>query len=110
MRERRKKLKRFPQNCTDAQDRFYPTKQCTRFRRGQYFFGRTVRADIFNRSRTHIPTQFYPTPVASVGENLDCQTRRLLIGGRNGAAIFRVRGTSRRTHAREDKGLDLTLV
>jgi len=63
-----------------------------------------TRADILNRSRIHIPTQFYPTLVAFAGENSDCQTRRLLIGGRNGAAIFRVRGTSRRTHAREGEG------
>lgn len=45
--------------------------------------------------------RFYPTLVAFAAENADRQTRRLLIGGYDGAAVFRVRESPRRAHARE---------
>lgn len=41
-------------------------------------------------SRIHILRQFYPAPVSLTAENSDRQTRRLLIGGYDGAVVFRV--------------------
>lgn len=81
----------------------------TRFRDGQL---PGVLAKILNRSRIYIPKQFYPIPIAATAaENSDCQARRLLIGGHDGAAIFRMR-ESPGGHTREGEGpgLDLTLV